>query len=425
MGSPLTCTVLAFLLSASLIDHVHAWTPGVGGESATSDFTVDRQSRNDVISFYHAVYKQSEGYESRIDWTGTPGTTSLAFKGDVQRRINYYRAMAGLKADIDMTSTSEVYIKADDPVDPPPATTTTKEAATQAAAYMISKNGASSHNPPSNWTDDGSVARNGAWHSVLTLGLYGPGAIDAYIYEDLLNLEVGHRRWIFYSRLLEVATGDVTASGGDQAANALYVVSDELRVEPEYKYVAWPSEGFVPEPVLFGTKLWSLSYRGADFASATVTMTDASGANISVTKQPVASGFGDATMVWKPADGVISSAEAADQTYHVTVSGILINDESQDYSYTVTIINPNRLLEYPTLAGSVNPPDSGAKYFFDPIEGADEYRLKISLLEPAVWVESGDDAAYIINDTALTDSQIRSTNAYGSSPRSLRLAFAI
>ncbi|NCF12407.1 MAG: hypothetical protein GWP68_03380 [Verrucomicrobiaceae bacterium] len=57
---------------------------------------MDTQSRNDVISFWHSVYSESEGYENRLGWTGSignnePGSTSAAFKNDVERRINYYR----------------------------------------------------------------------------------------------------------------------------------------------------------------------------------------------------------------------------------------------------------------------------------------------------------------------------------------------
>ena len=102
--------MLAVALSACFSGAVHAWTPGVGNESATSGFTVDRQSRMDVVSFWHAVYQESEGYEGRIDWAGAPGTTSAAFKGDVQRRLNYYRAMAGMRADMGMNTGSTVLI---------------------------------------------------------------------------------------------------------------------------------------------------------------------------------------------------------------------------------------------------------------------------------------------------------------------------
>ena len=63
--------MLAIALSASFINHAYSWTPGIGNESAVSGFTVDRQSRNDVVSFWHAVYMGSEGYQDRVNWTGS------------------------------------------------------------------------------------------------------------------------------------------------------------------------------------------------------------------------------------------------------------------------------------------------------------------------------------------------------------------
>lgn len=419
--------MLAVVLSTSAINHVHAWTPGTGNESATSGFSVDRQSRNDVVSFWHAVYKQSEGYENRIDWTGLsngPGTTSAEFKGDVQRRINYFRAMAGMNADLAMTATSTVLLTAETPAVARPSASTTKMTAAQYAAYMITINSdeyrpgggvingtASPHNPPSSWSWDSPTARNGAFYSNLVSGFYGPGAIDAYMHENDqgaaggTNQEVAHRRLILYSRRTEFATGDVTMTPSGNApyyaANALYA-SGNILPYTSFQFVAWPSAGFFPEPIT--TKYWSLSYSGADFSLAAVTMTNASGGSVSTNIVSRAANFGDRTLVWEPVAGEIGSAATADQTFDVTVSNIVINGVSQSFSYSVTLINPDRLLELPTLIGSESPPDTGAQYFFDPIDQAEGYQLQVSKEIDGTWKEGAESAtaSLVIDGTAST-----------------------
>jgi len=422
MGSPFTYTVLAIVLSASVNEHVHGWTPGTGNESATSGFSVDRQSRNDVIAFWHAVYKESEGYENRVNWTGLsngPGTTSALFKGDVQRRINYYRAMAGMSADMDMTSTSKVPVSKSSPL-----ASTTKETAAQAAAYMLTINsdeyrpgggvvvGADNpHNPPTSWAGVTLTARNGAANSNLAVRYFGPGAIDSYISENdqgaggVGNVEVGHRRLIFYSRRTEFATGDVpeTPSGFAPylAANALYC-SGNILTSASPQFVAWPSAGFFPEPL--STKYWSLSYPGADYSTASVTMTNSSGGAISLSVVSRAAVFGDNSMVWEPVASQIPDADTEDQTINVTISNILINDVLQSYSYSVTMINPDRLLKFPELIGSLSPPDTGGRYFFDPVDHASGYRLQVVTESAGTWLEGAESSTTgaIIDGTTST-----------------------
>ena len=431
MGTTLTYTLLAVALSASFHGVAYAWTPGVGNESATSGFSVDRQSRSDVVSFWHAVYQESEGYEDRIAWTGLsggPGTTSSEFKGDVQRRINYYRAMAGMDANMGMNTGSTVLITGETPSGARPDPATTKGTAAQAAAFMVSKNtdeylpgggvdqgDDSPHNPPSSWSDDGSTARNGAFYSNLVSDCFGPGAIDEYIQEGSVgvggnsNIDVGHRRLIFYSRRAEFATGDVTltGSGGSQyfAANALYSAGNLLAVSAP-QFVTWPSAGFFPEPL--STKYWSLSYPGADFSSATVSMTHATAGsvNVSVVARSEIHNYGDKTLVWEPSTAQLPSAVESDQTYQIVISNILVNGQLISHSYSVTIMNPDRLDEDLTLDGSLNPPETGARYFFETVENAEEYELDISKQAAVAWglgAESGDGARVIDGTDASYD----------------------
>jgi len=84
---------------------------------------------------------------------------------------------------------------------------------------------------------------------------------------------------------------------------------------------------------------WSLSFPGASFASASVTMSGRNGA-IAVTQEPVMNGFGDNTLVWLPT-GVSYAKPAADTTYNVTVSGLTGAGVPTTLSYAVTVIDPD------------------------------------------------------------------------------------
>src|SRR5450756_691320 len=69
--------------------------------SVTAGFNVDTSSREQVRSFYNAVYTSSDGVP--IGTTAnisscTAGTNSPAFQEAVRRRINWFRALAGLPA---------------------------------------------------------------------------------------------------------------------------------------------------------------------------------------------------------------------------------------------------------------------------------------------------------------------------------------
>lgn len=418
--SRLSCLACVILITPQAL----AWSPGVGSESASSGFVVDTQSRNDVISFWHSVYSESNGYQDRLAWNGSiannePGSTSTAFKKDIQRRINYYRAMAGMSANILINTGSETVSSSPD-FDTPDGTT--KQDAAQAAAFMLSKNtaefqlggsvssgSANPHNPPENWVQDNSTARNGAYHSNIAIGHYGPTAIDEYISEDSQgaggaeNSDVGHRRFIFNSRLQEVATGDVNPTDTNYfPANALYVMGDWLTPSSQPQFTSWPNSGYIPEDIT--PRLWSLSYPGANFSNATITMTLDGGATLNTTiTNPEFRYYADNTIVWKSTDSsAIPSAEIEDVTVNVTISNIIIEGNISSHNYSVTIINPNRLTENTSLTGNTTPPQSGASYIFNQIDYAEEYEFQVSAIAPAVWTEGAEDLTsdFVIDGTS-------------------------
>ena len=441
--SPRLSSSLSLLACAALlVISASAWTPGVGQEAASRAFSVNTQSRNDVISFWNSVYQKSEGYQERINWTGStsskdPGTISAAFKSDVERRINYYRAMAGMSADIKIVSGD-------------------KQEAAQATALMLSLNSkefdsggevsqgiSNPHSPPNHWVYSNELTQEGAGNSNLAIGKYGPEAIDAYISENdqaaaqAENSDVGHRRYILHSLLQEVATGDVTATGSNYfSANTLYIRGNLLGSAnnppaPAPQFISWPNSGFIPEAIV--PQHWSLSYPEADFSSATISMRDKHDNSINTTITSRRVGYGDNAIVWKPNSASISSTEFEDATYHVTISNIIINGNSSSHNYSVTIINPNRLTEYPTLSSSTNTTDTDTKYYLSQVDQAEAYELDVSRQSNASWTEGAEDSTspYIIDGTSsayalrkkFTWSQYNGQNFWDQGEKAFRLAF--
>lgn len=289
-------------------------------QNAGDPTQVDIQNRASSKNFYLQTYLASEGVDP--DWTGNhagcnPGTTSQAFRDAMVLRINYFRAMAGVPLIQGLSATYN--------------------SKAQQAALMMSVNNALNHNPPNTWlcwTADGHQA---AGSSNLYLGVYGPSAITGYINDPGGgNYAVGHRRWVLFPPTQMMGTGDIPPGGGYASSNALWVF-DIFNPIPATRepYVAWPPPGFVPYQIVFPR--WSFSYHAADFSSATVTMSTTSG-NVPVAIQPVVNGYGLNTLVWEP---TITVGAGPDKTYTVNVNGVIINGSPQNFSYTVTVFDPN------------------------------------------------------------------------------------
>ena len=349
-----------------------AWEPGVIAPAPTGGFTVDTSNRNDVVSFYHAIYMASEGYENRIAWTGnytsayndalgSEGSVSPAFVDDVERRLNYFRAMSGVQADVNVNSGATVRIVAADPHKP--AASTTKAAAAQRSAWMIirtytqkttdtEKGYGLYHNPPQSCNSWTPAAWNANKNGNLAFGFFGPGALDAYMREDVAgttswNTTVGHRRWILHQRSTDFATGDTpgqTSGTLRPPTNSLYVVPNAAELDPDLPPVsaAYPPKGFVPAK--FNTPYWSLSYPGANFSAATVSMTNAALSPVSnVTVVSRAVGYGDNSIVWGVPATVSAKSVSSDTRWNVTVSNIQGEGVPASYSYSVTLIDPDHL----------------------------------------------------------------------------------
>jgi uncharacterized protein YkwD len=285
---------------------------------------LDIHSRQSSLDFYLDQYLAPIPPPG---WTGTsnlcsPGSTSAEFKDAVLRRINFYRLMAGVP-----------------PVERFNLEYTLKA---QAAALMMSVNQALDHTPPEDWQCYSQDGKEGAGSSNLAAGAYGPAAINLYM-SDMgdYNTAVGHRRWILYPQTQEMGTGDIPTDHWRTTTNALYVFDSHLweaRPETRSPFVAWPPEGYVPSPVVFPR--WSFSYAGADFSSAAVTVQHA-GVALLLTQHSPANGYGENTLVWEFANSSYWEGASSDLAFEVTIRNVLVEDQPQTFTYTVTIFDPN------------------------------------------------------------------------------------
>lgn len=292
--------------------------------------SVDTQNREEVRLFFRTVYAASEG--SSIRWTGgdvescLAGTTDPAFRDLVALRINYYRAMAGVPGGIAFDEGNN--------------------AKDQEAALMMSANNNLSHDPPETWACYSADGDEAAGRSNLALGNAGPDAVDAYMQDyGSGNSAVGHRRWLLYPQTEWMGTGDVPATSGHWSANALWVFDGNYggtRPAVRDGFVAWPPRGYVPYPVVYAR--WSFGYPKADFAAAAVSVTS-NGVPVAVTLETVATGYGENTLVWYPKGMAPSSPvnwprPATDAEFVVQIGGVKVGGVSTNFSYTVTVFDP-------------------------------------------------------------------------------------
>jgi hypothetical protein len=450
---------------------VSAWTPGTY-PPGNVDFTVAAQERNDVVSFWHGVYQASEGYQDRHGWsgnytaaspyTGAEGTTAAIFISDVERRLNFVRALCQVPASARFNTAATVLVNASDATNlyhagstPPLIETTTKAAATQRAAYMIARtygynlNGVGypplgnasagmSHAPLAGacvaWT---TAAWNANYHGNLAIGFYGPGAVDAYMRENVSGLDhwndaVGHRRWLLHPDSMDYATGDTPGSVDSSSGmmvrpptNVLYVVpktAELAAVTPGF--VSYPAAGYFPAALNSG--YWSLSYPGAGFDAASVTMTKATGEAVAVVIKARGGGYGDASLVWQVPSDCATTAVSADTTYHVTVAGITGAGVPPVHAYAVMLINPNQITSDQALFGPGAPSTTTpVTYQFMPPAKAEA--IEVNCFKPVgtAWTEGAEDAPMprVLASTAASYA-FRSTCSFGNDPGFVPLAGA-
>ena len=445
-----------------------AWTSGTY-PVGSSGFTVDGQNRNDVVSFWQGVYQASEGYWDRCAWSGNytavspytnaEGGTSGAFVTDVERRLNFYRALCQVPATAHLNTGATVSIDPYDPTNlytpttsPSLAASTTKAAAAQRSAYMIirtySATGNSStamnHNPLqascTAWT---TTAWNANHYGNLAFTYYGPAAVDSYLGENALNadaawnLQVGHRRWALYPPSTDFASGD-TPGAYDPVTNTVWPPTNVLYVVPKTSekavvapaFVAYPAAGFFPAPL--NSSLWSLSYPGAVFDTASVTMTTAVGVAVPLVIQARGGSYGDPAIVWQVSGDPALTAVNSDTKYNVTVAGISGSGVPSSYTYSVTLINPNQITSDQSLFGA-SAPSTTASTIYQLTPPAKAEAIQVNCFQPlsTAWSETAEDSPTpgVIASTAASYT-FRSTCSFAgfgpiSGAKSFRLTFPV
>lgn len=360
-----------------------ATTGGVMPSSAVGGFAVDPLSREEVRLFHVTVHRASEGVVS--GWNGNvsagdAGATTAEFQDAVIRRVNYFRALCGVPAWVERSA--EHGAKA------------------QQAALMMSANESLSHFPPPTWLHYTAEGAEAAGHSNLYLGQHGPAAVDGYMLDPGANNQVvGHRRWVLYPNTRHMGTGDIPGGGGSWPANALWVFDAEqspTRPATREPWVQWPPHGHVPYSLVPGR--WSFSYPGADFGSATVSMTRDGGA-LPVTLEPVGNGAGDNTLVWIPAgmnpDAADHPVPAQDVAYTVAVSGVWVGGQWRTFQTRVVVIDPARtgpdtVDTRPSGPAQVEVGSSTA-FTIPEVPMASGYRWSSARLTPSVQAWGGED----------------------------------
>lgn len=332
----------SFSLSAAVSDIVLGDAPepptslaglpggGLKPRIATGGFSVDTSSRQQVREFYNSVFTASTGVPintTAVVGSCFPGTNSPTFNEATLRRINWYRAMAGIPASITLNAA--------------------ENAKCQAAAVLMAEHGALQH--AGIWTGWNCVSADGtnaAGSSNLALGSYGPDAITGYIWDfGGNNAAVGHRRWILYPQTQVMGTGDVPLQSPYNSANSTWIFDANYggpRPTTRTPYVAWPPAGYVPYQVVFPQ--WSFALSNCDFSTSTVTMAS-NGVPIAITLQPYSIGSGENTRVWYPTglDTTTSTAfpfSGTDTVYSITISNVITPFGTKNFAYTVTVFNP-------------------------------------------------------------------------------------
>lgn len=369
------------LLAERSLSHVRL--PGASNLSgnSTGSFSLDPTQRERVRSFFNSVYQASE--QVAMGWTGVvgtgsdaPGTLSAAYLDATLRRVNWFRAMAGVPAD--MTFSGSYNSKC------------------QQAALMMSANKALSTSPPSSWKDYTAGGAEAAGKSLLAQGMNGAAAVTEYMADSFSGgAAVSHRRWLLYPQTRVMGNGDIPVSGSYPASNVLWIndgTYGSQRPATRDDFVAWPPRGYVPHQLVFSR--WSFSYPGATFTNATVGM-QCGGSTVALTRETPSSGYGENTLVWVPG-GTTLNAPAADRSCSVTIDNVTVSGSSRSFSYEVTIFDPRTTgPDYvaPLVSGSATPAVGLANpYAINPVPDSSGYEWRFATLAPftlTLGAESG------------------------------------
>ncbi|MCH9696691.1 MAG: CAP domain-containing protein [Gammaproteobacteria bacterium] len=295
---------------------------------------VDIHDREAVRNLFKTVYLAANGTEPQ--WIGDisecqAGVTSETYKQAILLRINYFRSMAGVNADVKFNPELNSIARS--------------------AALMMSANHDLSHTPSESWACFTKTGLEAAGRSNLGLGTHGYQAITLLMKDPgENNRSVGHRRWIIYPQTREMGTGNVIPDQfGFLPAHATVIQDDQVfltRPETRDGFVSWPPPGYVPYQLVFPR--WSFSYANADFSNSSIEMEadtgEAINLNVIFRSQPPRTDLLTApenTISWEPGIDVSRVKGNSDVVYHVRVKDVIVEGVRQSFNYDVTAIDPD------------------------------------------------------------------------------------
>jgi uncharacterized protein YkwD len=330
---------------------------------ASQPLWLDTSTRDTVLAAYDAEFSAPV---PDVGWTGQnqpcdPGSTSREHQVATLRRVNFYRALAGVSP-----------VTYDD----------TLVQSAQAAALAGAANFTLTHELAPAAQCYSSLAATGAASSNLALGVTGPAAVDAYM-DDGVGM-LGHRSWLILDSLDAIATGDTTASQSWPASNAINLSASASRPTRD-GFAAYPNPGWFPAPLLH--QAWSLQRPGADFSQARVALATASGA-------PIPARIIYAGAVVTPVIGFVPDlpTPAEDTVVRVTVSNVTVAGARTAFTYDVALFVPNRPPTSPGLVKLFAPRCAktnrflGDQVFFDPEGDPVTYSVRPTPATPDVLV---------------------------------------
>ena len=303
---------------------------------------LDTNDREAVLTAFRAEFTT---VDPTLGWDGDqgvcdPGANTASYRNATLRRVNFYRAMAGVPGDV-----------VDDP---------TYSMKAQRAAMMMSAEGELTHEPGTEFACFSDIGREAAANSNLYLGRTGPSAVDGYVEDPgARNVDVGHRTTILHPPTKRMGVGDVGSSASGSAANALWVFDDQVfdedspslrpEVRERERFIAWPPRGHVPR--LLVHPRWSFTLAGADFANAEVSVFRVAN-GLAPTPVPVSIVYRSSmvghvplpTIVWEPdldsanVERSAGAAEKSDASYLVIVEGVGAAGGPRSFAYEVRVL---------------------------------------------------------------------------------------
>lgn len=292
----------------------------VAGPSRAATTDIDNSSRESVASAYTTWFRPTldvpVGFTGDVDSCVAGGSSSENKKATLSA-LNYMRAMLDLAPVVENRALS---VQA------------------QASALIMEANQMLTHNPGRYlrcWTSTGYTgAKNG--NLFLSYGnsgeltaATGPRAVHGYMDDpgdD--NKPVGHRRWLMYPALQQVGLGDT------RNANTIVVLGGKMRSPtPKARWSSWPTAGYFPWEIEPKGR-WSVSYPGADFSKAKVTVS-IKGKALSLVKHRVNTRYAESTLVFD----VTIPRVVEDVKVDVTITGTKIKKKPVTRTFSVTLFD--------------------------------------------------------------------------------------